>query len=59
MKFPKERAITDLHMPTGSRDIEAQSKKHGHRHFLDFKPHFHLNEDQYDVTVALQKTMEN
>ena len=52
MKFSKERAITDLHTPTGSRDIEAQSHKHGRRHFLDFKPHFRLDEDQYDVMVA-------
>ena len=51
MKFSKERAITDLHTPTGSWDIEAQSHKHGRRHFLDFKPHFRLNEDQYDFTT--------
>ena len=56
MKFPKERAITDLHTPTGSWDIEAQSHKHGRRHFLDFNPHFRLNEDQYDVIVALLKS---
>ena len=44
--------------PTGSSDIEAQNHKHGRRHFLDFKPHFRLNEDQYDVIAALLKTME-
>ena len=58
MKYPKERAITDLHTPTSSSDIEAQSHKHNPRHFLDFKPHFRLNEDQYDVIVALLKAME-
>ena len=53
MKYPKEQAITDLHMPTGSSDIKGQSHNHGHQHFLDFKPHSHLNEDQHGVLVAL------
>ena len=57
MTFPKERAIIDLHTPTGSSDIEAESHNHGRLHFLDLKTHFHLNEDQYDVIVALLKTM--
>ena len=51
MIYPRERAITDLHTPTGSRDIEVQSHKHRRPYFLDFKPH----EDQYDVRVALLK----
>ena len=33
----------------------GSKSKHGRRHFLDVKPHFRLNEDQYDVTVALLK----
>ena len=42
----KERAITDLNAPHGSRDIPFQSQEFGqdgHRHFLGFQPHFQLN----------------
>ena len=58
MENPKERAITYLHAPTGSWDIEIQNHKHERRHFPDFKPHFRINEYQYDVTVEQLKTME-
>ena len=42
----KNRAITDLNTPNGSRDIPFQSQQFGqdgHRHFVGFQPHFHLN----------------
>ena len=42
----KKRAITDLNVPNGSRDIPFQSqelRQDGHRHFVDFQPHFQLN----------------
>ena len=42
----KKRAITDLNAPNGSRDISFQSQEigqDGHRHFVGFQPHFHLN----------------
>ena len=43
---PTKRAITDLNAPSGSRDIPFQSQEFGqdgHRHFVGFQPHFHLN----------------
>ena len=46
MKNAKKRAITDLNAPNGSRDIPLQSQEFGqggHRHFVGFQPHFHLN----------------
>ena len=46
----------DLHEPTSSSDIEIQSHEHERRHSPDFKPHFRLNEDQYDVIVAQLKS---
>ena len=42
----KKRAITDLNELNGSGDIPLQSQefgKYGHRHFVGFQPHFHLN----------------
>ena len=45
-KCRKKRAITDLNAPNGSRDIPFQSQEFGqdgHRHFVAFEPHFHLN----------------
>ena len=42
----KERAITDLNAPNGSRDILFQSQEFGqdrHSHFVGFQPHFRLN----------------
>ena len=54
-EISKERAITDFHTPPGSWAIDAQSHKHRRRHFLDFKPHFRLNEDQNDVTGRTTK----
>ena len=61
---PKERAITDLHVPTGSWDIEAQSQEFGHtsspqgsRHFLDFRSRSRLKEVKYDVITAPPKIM--
>ena len=42
----KKRAITDFNAPNGSRDIPFQSQEFGqdgHRHFVGFQPHFHLN----------------
>ena len=53
----KERAITDLNEPNGSRDISFQSQEFGqdeHRHFVGFQPHFHLNmtsQTQYFKTM--------
>ena len=46
MKHAKKRVITDLNAPNGSRDIPFQSREFGqdgHRHFVGFQPHFHLN----------------
>ena len=46
VKNAKERAITDLNAPYGSRDIPFQSQEFGqdgYRHFVGFQPHFHLN----------------
>ena len=46
MKNAKERAITDLNVPNGSRDIPFQSQESeqdGHCHFVDIWPSFHLN----------------
>ena len=46
MKNAKKRAITDFNAPNGSRDIPVQSQEFGqdgHRHFVGFQPHFHLN----------------
>ena len=45
-KIAKKRAITDLNAPHGSQDIPFQSqefRQDGHRHFVGFQPHFHLN----------------
>ena len=42
----EKRAITDLNAPNGSRDIPFQRQEFGqdgHRHFVGFQPHFHLN----------------
>ena len=42
----KKRAITDFNAPNGSRDFPFQSQEFeqaGHRHFVGFQPHFHLN----------------
>ena len=42
----KKRAVTDLNPPNSSRDIPFQSQdfgQDGHRHFVGFQPHFHLN----------------
>ena len=57
MKNAKKRAITDLDMPNGSRDIPFQSQEFeqdGRRHFVGCQPHFHLN-----ITSQMQfyKTM--
>ena len=46
VKNAKERAITDLNVPNGSRDISFQSQEFGqdeYRHFVGFQPHFQLN----------------
>ena len=55
----KQRAITDLTTPNGSRDIPLQSQEFGqdgYRHLVGFQPHFQLN-----VTSQTQyyKTMKN
>ena len=53
----KKRVITDLNAPNGSRDIPFQSQEFeqdGHRHFVGFQPHFHLNmtsQTQYCKTM--------
>ena len=53
----KKRAINDLNAPNGSRDISFQSREFGqdgHRHFVRFQPHFHLNmtsQTQYFKTM--------
>ena len=42
----KERAITDLNAPNGSRDIPFQNQEFGQderHHFVGFQPHFHFN----------------
>ena len=42
----QKKAITDLNVPNGSRDIPFQrqeSEQDGHRHFVCFQPHFRLN----------------
>ena len=42
----QKKAITDLNVPNGSRDIPFQRQEFeqdGHRHFVCFQPHFHLN----------------
>ena len=39
VKNAKQRAVTDLNAPNGSRDIPFQSQKfeqYGRRHFVDF-----------------------
>ena len=57
----RKRAITDLNAPNGSRDISFQSQKFGqdgHRHFVGFQPHFHLNmtsQTQYFKTMKKWK----
>ena len=53
----KKRAINDLNAPNGSRDISFQSQEFeqdGHRHFVGFQSHFHLNmtsQTQYFQTM--------
>ena len=45
-KCKKERAITDLNAPNGSRDIPFQSQEFGqdgYRCFVGFQLHFQLN----------------
>ena len=45
-KMKKKRAITDFNAPNGTPDIPIQSQEFGqdgHRHFVGFQPHFHLN----------------
>ena len=42
----RKRAISDLNVPNGSRDIPFQSQEFGqdgHHHFVGFRPHFRLN----------------
>ena len=42
----KKRAITDLNVPNGSRDIPFQSlefEQDGRRQFVGYEPHSHLN----------------
>ena len=42
----KERATTDLNVPNGCRDMPFQSQEFGqdgHRHFVGFQLHFHLD----------------
>ena len=42
----KKRAINDLSEPNGSRDFPLRSQEFGqdgHRHFVGFQPHVHLN----------------
>ena len=44
-KWKKKRAITNLNVPNGSRDIPFQSQEFGqddHCHFVGFQPHFHI-----------------
>ena len=46
VKNAKQRAITDLNAPNGSQDTPFQSQEFGqdgHRHYVGFRPHFHLN----------------
>ena len=46
VKNAKRRTITDLNAPNGSQDIPFQSQEFGqagHRHFVGFQPHFHLD----------------
>ena len=56
-KCKKKRAINNLSAPNGSRDISFQSQEFGqdgHRHFVGFQPHFHLNmtsQTQYFKTM--------
>ena len=45
-KNAKKQAVTELNALNGSRDIQFQSQEFGqdgHRHFVGFQPHFHLN----------------
>ena len=57
----KERAITDLNVPSGSRDIPFQSQEFwqdGHCHFVGFQPHFRLHmtsQTQYCKTMTKWK----
>ena len=61
MKNAKNRAINDLNAPNGSRDISFQRQEFGqdgHRHFVGFQPHFHLNmtsQTQYFKTMKKMK----
>ena len=46
VKNASKRAITDLNVPNGSRDILSQSQdfgQDGHCYFVGFQPHFQLN----------------
>ena len=55
----KKRAITDLNAPNGSRDIPFQSQEFGqdgHRHFVGFQPHFHLNMTSQTQCCKTMKT---
>ena len=57
MKNAKQRAITDLNAPNGSRDIPFQSQEFGqdgYRHFVGFQPHFHLNMTQCCKTMKMK-----
>ena len=60
-KCKKNRAITDLNAPDGSRDIPFQSQEFGedgYRHFVGFQPHFQLNmtsQTQYCKTMKKWK----
>ena len=61
MNNAKQGAITDLNAPNSSRDIPFQTQEFGqdgHRHFVDFQPHFHLNmtsHKQWDNTIKKLK----
>ena len=58
VKNSKNRAITDLNAPDGSRDIPFQSqefKKDGHGHFIGFQLHFHLNMTSQRQSLILIK----
>ena len=59
VKNAKTQAITDPNASNGSRDVPIQSQelgKDGHRHYVGFQPHFHLN-----MTSQMQscKTLKN
>ena len=59
-KCKKKRAITDFNAPNGSRDIPFQSQEfgqYGHRHFVGFQPHFHLNMTSQTQCCTTMKKM--